>query len=118
VRLVLDHHYSTKIATRLRDRGHDGVAVIERGWEREVDEDLLALCDDERRALLTNNVSDFVVIVRLCVAEGRSHSGLVFTSDTSLPRSRHNIGRYVQVLDRLLRSMAPDDALADRVHRL
>jgi hypothetical protein len=118
VRLALDNHYSPRIAARLREKGHDVDAVVERGWEMESDDALLARCHDEGRALMTNNVGDFVVIPRLWAAEGRSHAGLVFTSDASLPRSRATIGRYVQLLDRLLKSMPADDALADQIRWL
>jgi predicted nuclease of predicted toxin-antitoxin system len=118
VRLALDHHYSTKIATKLRDKGHDVVAVAERGWEAEADEVLLDLCQAEGRTLLTNNVADFVAIARRWAVEGRSHAGLVFTSDSSLPRSRDTIGQYVRVLDRLLRSHPADGSLTDRIHWL
>lgn len=116
MKLALDHHYSTTIAIRLRDKGHDVIAAVERGWDAEQDELLLALCRGEGRALLTNNVRDFVLIARRWAAEGQSHAGLLFTSDAHLPRGRHTIGRYVQVLDRLLRSHPSDDALVDRTH--
>ena len=115
VKLALDHHYSPAIATELRARGHDVIAVIERGWETEEDEPLLALCAQEVRALLTNNVGDFTVISRRWALEGRQHSGLVFTSDASMPRARRTIGRYVEALDALMRSNPAPDALVERV---
>ena len=118
MKLALDHHYSPTIAARLRHKGHDVVAAIERGWECEADEALLALCHEEQRSLLTNNVADFVVLARRWAAEGRSHAGLVFTSDASMPRSRTTIGRYVRALDRLLRTAPGDDVLFDQVHWL
>ncbi len=118
MKLALDHHYSTKIASQLRENGFDVVAIVERGWETEADEVLLTLCHDERRALLTNNVRDFVVIARRWAAEGRAHSGLIFTSDASLPRSRLTIGRYVEVLEQLLHSLPGEDAFIDHVHWL
>lgn len=115
LRLALDHHYSPKIAQRLRDKEHDVLAVIELGWELEQDEALLALCREEKRALLTNNVADFVVIARRWMAQGESHAGIVFTSDVSMPRSRKTIGRYVEALDRLMRERAGDEALLDQI---
>ena len=84
----------------------------------EEDEPLLTACDSERRALLTNNVADFTVIVRRWAVEGRLHSGLIFTSDRSLPRGRSTIGKYVELLDDLLSSNSKDDAFVDRVHWL
>jgi hypothetical protein len=118
VKLALDHHYSRVIAERLRELSHDVVAAIEQGWETEDDESLLTLCHREHRALLTNNVADFTVIVRRWAVEGRQHSGLLFTSDSSLPRSRDTIGGYELLLDELLRSNTKDDAFTDRVHWL
>jgi len=118
VRLALDHHYSTVIAHRLRERGHDVVAAVEKGWETEDDDPLLALCMGEQRALMTNNVADFAVIARRCAAEGRRHSGIVFTSDASFPRSKATIGRYVAALHDLLQANTSDEAFVDRVHWL
>ena len=118
MKLALDHHCSTAIATQLRERGFDVAAAIERGWETEDDEALLAVCDREQRALVTNNVGDFTVIVQGWAIEARRHSGLIFSSDVSMPRGRQTIGRYVEVLEELLRANPRDDALTDRVQWL
>ena len=118
MKLALDHHYSPAIAAQLRADGHDVVAAIEMGWETEGDESLLNLCHSEQRALLTNNVADFVAIIRRWAVEGRSHSGLIFTSDTSLPRGRSTIGMYIALLQELLDSNVRSSAFVDRVHWL
>lgn len=115
MRLAIDHHYSPAIAEQLRHRGHDVVAALDRGWEREDDEALLALCAAEDRALLTNNVGDFTMIMRSWAVQGRHHAGLVFTADASMPRHRQAIGRYVTALDGLLREHPAERGLRDRI---
>lgn len=116
--LALDHHYSPQIAVQLRKRRCDVIAVLERGWEHEDDEALLALCAGENRALLTNNVSDFTVIARRWALEDRHHAGLIFTSDAGLPRGRNTIGLYVTALQALIRANPGNEAFHDRIHWL
>ena len=118
MKLSLDHHYSPQIAIQLRKRHCDVIAAIERGWEQEDDAPLLTLTTAEGRALLTNDVADFTVIVRRWAVEGRHHGGLIFTSDASLHRSHHTIGRYVTALQTLIRANSTDDAFTDRTHWL
>jgi hypothetical protein len=118
VKLALDRHYSTQIAIQLRKRHCDVIPVLGRGWEQEDDQTLLSLCGGEHRALVTNHVADFTVIARRWALEGRHHAGLIFTSDASLPRSRHTIGRYVEALQALIRANPGDEAFMDRVHWL
>ena len=118
MKLALDHHYSPAIAIQLREHDHDVVAAIERGWETEDDESLLLISEQEQRALMTNNVADFTMIARRWAVEGHRHAGLIFTSDASMPRAGHAIGRYAKVLDELLGSNPKDDAFVDRIHWL
>jgi hypothetical protein len=113
-----DRCRSTHIAIRLRERGHDVIAAVERGWEAEDDEALLDLCETDGRALVTNNVAEFMAIARRWAMQGHRHAGLVFTSDASMPRSRDTIGRYVEALDALLKAHPAGNSFADRVHWL
>lgn len=118
MKLALDHHYPAAIAAALRRKRHDVVTAIERDWHREPDETLLTLCLADRRALLTNNVGDFMAIVRRWAASGQQHAGLIFTSDASLPRPHAAIGTYVERLDALLREHREPDGFVDRIHWL
>jgi hypothetical protein len=118
VKLALDHHYTPLIAKGLRQRGHDVVAAVEVGWEAEDDEPLLVLCRDDQRALLTNNVADFATIARRWQADGRTHEGLIFTSDVSLARTRDTIGRFVEAITTLMQDNPDDDSFTERIHWL
>jgi predicted nuclease of predicted toxin-antitoxin system len=115
LRLLLDEHYSREIAEQLRERGHDVTAVKEDpALEGLGDEPLLNAARDQGRALLTNNVSDFVALTREWVGRGESHAGVIYTSDDSMPRSRNTIGLYVGRLARLLDEHPEDEAFRDR----
>jgi predicted nuclease of predicted toxin-antitoxin system len=119
LKLLLDEHFPPDIAKRLRQRGHDVVAVCERpDLISAEDEALLALSTTEQRALLTNNVRDFVPIATRWGGEGRSHHGLLLVSDRTLRRSRNTIGAYVRAIHRLLREHPAEDALRDQIRWL
>jgi hypothetical protein len=103
VRLLLDEHYSPEIARRLRARQHDVAAAAERA-------DLVGLTDEElfrrmaleERAIMTNNVKDFIPLASRAVLDGEGHFGLLLTSDKSMPRRLDAIGRVVESLDEFL----------------
>lgn len=119
MRLLLDEHYSPKIAVELRKRGHDIVSATERDDLRGLgDRELWNLASAEGRALMTENVADFMPLVREAASDGGQHFGVVFTSPRSLPRGPRTVGRYVKTLGRFLRDRPADAALADQVHWL
>ncbi len=77
MRLFLDAHVSARrIATSLRDTGHDVRAADEEraldGWE---DERLLGLAASEKRIMVTFNARDFARIATEWAGEGRHHAG-------------------------------------------
>jgi predicted nuclease of predicted toxin-antitoxin system len=119
VRLLLDEHYSPEIARQLRTRGHDVVAVAERA-------DLVGLGDDEllrrmaqeQRAILTNNVKDFVPLSSRAALERDDHFGLLLTSDKSMPRRNDAIGRVVDALDAFLQCHQAEHSCGNQVQWL
>lgn len=119
MKLLLDEQFPSDIAKRLRERDHDVIAVCERpDLISAEDETLLALSTVEQRALLTNNVRDFVPIATRWAGEGRSHYGLLLVSDRTLQRSRNTIGAYVKAIDRLLREHPAEDSLRNQIRWL
>jgi hypothetical protein len=119
VKLLLDEHYSPEIARQLRTRGHDVLAVAERA-------DLIGLGDDEflarmakeRRAILTNNVKDFMPLANRAAAASDRHDGLLFTSDRSMPRRSDAIGRFVDALDGFLQRHKDEERYGNQVRWL
>jgi len=101
VRLLLDEHFSPRLADALRSMGHDAVAVVERP-------DLVGRPDGviwrcalaEARVLVTQDLADFGPLAAASVGSGR-HPGLVLVSSRTLPRSRDGIGRLASAVDSL-----------------
>lgn len=118
MRLALDHHFSTVIAGRLRDRDHDVVGAYERAWHELGDEALLDRCAAEDRSLLTKNVGDVIRLAQRWAEEGRHHAGLIFTSDASLPRTHATIGTFADLLEVLLAANPSETSFVDRIHWL
>lgn len=120
MRLVLDEMISLRVASRLRDLGHDVVAIkrdrpdLEQRGDAELVRDVAA----ERRAIVTANVRDFRIVHEQMLAQGEEHFGVVFTFDDTLPRNKASISLWVRTLDRFLRAHAPADALQNRTHIL
>ncbi len=116
MKLLLDEMFSPLLADALRQRGHDVVAVAEStALSGKRDSVIFAAAVAAGRALVTNNVVDYVPLCQRAAISGQGHSGLLLTSDRSLPRDRPAIGRSIKVLDALQRAHPSDDALRNRV---
>lgn len=107
MKLLLDEMYPYSIAEQLRGRGHDVVAVGERGDLRGTpDREVLEIAGVEGRALVTDDVG-FRLLESDLRGRGEAHSGVVFTSNRRFPRGRPaTVGALVRALDRLLSSDA------------
>lgn len=79
MKLLLDEHLSgRRIATPLRRRGHDVVALHQEAalWGA-TDERVLERATAEGRIVVTRNGRDFVELARAWADEGRSHAGII-----------------------------------------
>jgi hypothetical protein len=104
LRLLLDAHYSRKVAKALRERCHDVAAVSERRDLRGARADeLLSIAASERRALVTEDLGSFAPLVREA-----DFSGLVLARPAP-------IGRFVDALSAFLAERPAELALRGRV---
>jgi hypothetical protein len=115
VRLLLDAMYWPALADQLVARGHDVSAAVARAELAGLgDEDLFDAAQAERRAVVTENVGDYVPIVGAYAAAGRAHHGLVLVAASAYARDRANreatLGRMVTALDALLTGHPGEDA--------
>jgi predicted nuclease of predicted toxin-antitoxin system len=79
LRLLLDAHISGRvIGRRLREAGHDVLALDEhRALERLDDPLVLDLAAQEERILVTFNARDFADILQRWAVDERSHAGCI-----------------------------------------
>jgi Domain of unknown function (DUF5615) len=81
VKLLLDEQISGKVANRLRGLGHDAIAVTDEPNLRGMrDPRLFEYAQDQGRAIVTYDRSDFEGIMREYAGLGRSHHGLVIVA--------------------------------------
>lgn len=109
---------SPAIAAQLRGRGLDVDAVKRDRPELQglPDVDIVRRMTRERRAIVTSDVADFQPIHDRTLARGCEHSGMVFTDDAVLPRTRASIPLWVDALDAFLAEHRAQGALRNRVH--
>lgn len=112
MRLLLDEMFPAAIAEQLRSRELDVEAVQERDALREAsDITVFGVAQAERRAVVTENVPDYMPLDASAHASGRPHFGLVFTTNKSLPRHRKAfVGEAVQRLHDICIAHSEDEA--------
>jgi hypothetical protein len=113
--LLLDEMHAPVVAAKLRDRGHDVLAVAEQDDLRALtDEQLFRWASERDRRIVTENVKDFAPLLRRA-EELRHHAApLLFTSIRTFPRTRRNPGPMIDALDTWLRAAkASEPPMAD-----
>ena len=123
MKLLLDEMISPKIARELRSKEDLDVQAIK--GDRP-DLEAVAVADREivrriatvQRTLVTNDVFDFQLIHNQMLAAGEDHYGLIFTSDSTMPRNKASIPLWVKALEGVLKEHPADDALKNRVRHL
>lgn len=99
MKLLLDEHFPPLISEALRRQGHEVIAVVEipelRGM---VDVRLLEHATGQERAMVTNDLRDFVRIAREWAASDRRHAGILLIA----PPLRRVPGELIRRLAELL----------------
>lgn len=111
MRLLLDEMYPPTIAEQLRLRGHDVVAVTESSELRSLpDVAVFAAAQREHRAVVTENVADFIPRANHGDQRGEPHCGLVLVDPGRYPSgARRTLGRLVTELDQMLGAFPTDE---------
>jgi predicted nuclease of predicted toxin-antitoxin system len=112
VRLYLDRHIMTRLATDLRGRGFDVLTTQEAGKDTAPDEEQLAFATSENRAILTFNIRDFAPLHEAWQAAKRPHAGII----VSQQHGSREYGLLLQRMLRLLNHFAADQMVDNFIH--
>lgn len=114
VRLLLDEMLAPVIAQRLRDLGHDVEAISGEASSKGLsDADVMTLALRQRRAVVTNNLVDFRPLHHeALLSGGPGHFGMVFMPG-AYRRTRSDVSRIVQALERKLAEFPNERDLAN-----
>jgi len=107
VKLVLNEMWSSEIARHLRRRGFDVVAATElpRRYRAVPDHEFFRRAQEDGRAVVTDNVRDFMAIVADRAGRAESHCGVVFAARPAFDRADSRIvGKMTRALEELLAS--------------
>ena len=88
MKLLLDEMHAPSVAVELAAGAFDVVAVAAHPDLRGVpDEELLAYATTEQRALVTENVADFMPLATQWAGQHNAHGGLIFTNPKRFNRA-------------------------------
>lgn len=119
MKLLLDEMYPSALAQALRNSGIDAVAVDEHEPFRGLsDEELLSRAVGDARAIVTENVSDFMRLAGEWAGAGREHLGIIVALSSRFERSPAGYDALVASLADLCSTRPADDALRDGVYFL
>src|SRR5215470_18015942 len=101
--LLLDEMFSGVIAEQLRAKGHDALAVVaDPALAGLADDQILAHATATRRAVVTANIKDFILLDARYRAASQAHAGLILVSAKTFPQDRTFTGAIISALSALL----------------
>jgi hypothetical protein len=104
VRLLLDEMWTPTIAVELRKRDLDVIAITEPAHASRYagisDDEVFARAQEDRRAVVTDNIADYEQARSDWETSGRAHHGLIYALDPPFNRHRGEgvIGQMVNAL--------------------
>lgn len=110
MKVLLDEMWSPAIATQLRQRDHDVVAITEPAHAGRYagipDDEVFAKAQEDGRAIVTDNIPDYEQARADWESRGQPHYGVIYALNPPFNRNRGDavIGQMVRALDHFLAS--------------
>jgi predicted nuclease of predicted toxin-antitoxin system len=84
IALYLDEDVAVQLARALQQRGIDVRTTQNAGMAQSSDEQQVAFAAEQRRAILTHNKRDFILIHQKYLEQGDKHSGIIVADQDKL----------------------------------
>ncbi len=89
VSLYLDEMIPAVLAVVLRQYGYDVLTVKEADMLAKSDEEQLAFAASNRKAIITFNIKDFVLLHQSWFSEGKKHFGIIVSPEIRISKLIH-----------------------------
>ena len=106
IALYTDEDVTSELAPALRDRGFEAQSAAEAGLLNADDSAQLAYAAEHDMALLTTNADHFLKLAKQVAGAGRSHAGIIISSEQY---SRRRFGELLRLVLRLVNSVTADE---------
>lgn len=106
IALYTDEDITNELAPALRERGFDAQSAAEAGLLNADDAVQLAYAAEHALTLITCNADHFLRLARQYAESGRSHSGIVISSEQF---SRRRFGELLRLVLQLMNSLSADE---------
>ena len=81
IKLYLNENITDEVAQRLRGKGFDAISSHEVGKDAEDDTKQMAYAVSQRRAIVTINKKDFILLHKVYLQTGTEHYGIILSTD-------------------------------------
>ncbi len=109
MRLLLDEMHDPAVAQALRRSDRDVLAIAELPLLKGLSDAIVLACSTlDGRALVTEDVNDFVTLHAVMMATETPHAGMILTHPRRFPRDRRDaLSQLASALSRFLVDVAP-----------
>ena len=101
MKLYLDENISPRAAKKLREKGFDVISAHQILMQSKSDIEQLEFAINEKRAVVTYDIVDFVELAKDCIARSKAHYGIILVSNKTIPQG--NLKKLTLALEKLLR---------------
>jgi predicted nuclease of predicted toxin-antitoxin system len=95
IRLYLDEMIPVVLAVVLRQYGYDVLSAKQANMFGKSDEEQLAFAVSDRRAIITFNIKDFVLLHHSWLSEGKEHFGIIVSPEIRISKLIHLCLRFL-----------------------